>query len=95
MKWTLLLFMALAGCSSTSPPPPKPAPMVTYEQTYPNQRLIVDSEVSEMSRQAIISAIHECQENNLRPIPIKSKKRVEGRITDVIINVICGPQKPK
>jgi hypothetical protein len=92
MKWTVLLLMALVGCSSTSP---KPAPVVNIEQTYPNQKLIVDSEVSEMSRQEIISAIHECQENNLRPIAVKSKKRVEGRITDAIINVICGPQKPK
>jgi hypothetical protein len=92
MKCTALLLIALVGCSSTSP---KPAPVVTHEQTYPNQKLIVDSEVSEMSRQEIISAIHECQENNLRPIPVKSKKRVEGRITDAIINVICGPQKPK
>jgi hypothetical protein len=92
MKCTALLLIALVGCSST---PPKPAPVVNIEQTYPNQKLIVDSEVSEMSRQDIISAIHECHENNLRPIPVKSKKRVEGRITDAIINVICGPQKTK
>lgn len=92
MKWTALLLIALVGCSSTQP---KPKAVVAHEQNYPNQKLIVDSEVSEMSRQEIISAIHECQENNLRPIAINSKKRVEGRITDVIINVICGPLKSK
>jgi hypothetical protein len=93
MKWTALLLIVLAGCSSLQTN--KPTTAITNEQTYPNQRLIVDSEVSEMSRQEIISAIHECQTNDLRPIPVKSKKRVEGRITDAIIDVICAPQKPK
>jgi uncharacterized protein YcfL len=95
MKLIALFLVVLVGCSSTPPAPSKPAPVVIHEQTYPNQKLVVDSEVSEMSRQDIISAIHECQENDLRPIPVKSKKRVEGRITDAIINVICGPQKQK
>ena len=92
MKWTALLLIALVGCSSTRP---KPAPVVNIEQTYPNQKLVVDSEVNEMTRQEIISAIHECQANDLRSIPIKSKKKVEGRITDAIIDVICAPHKPK
>ena len=95
MKLIALFLVVLVGCSSTPPAPSKPAPVANNEQTYPNQKLVVDSEVSEMSRQDIISAIHECQENDLRPIAVKSKKRVEGRITDAIINVICGPQKAK
>jgi len=92
MKCTALLLIALVGCSST---PPKPAPVVTHEQTYPNQKLVVDLEVNEMTRQEIISAIHECQSNDLRPVPVKSKKKVDGRITDAIIDVTCAPQKQK
>lgn len=92
MKWTALLLIALVGCSSNKP---APAPVVTHEQTYPNQKLVVDSEVNEMTRQEIISAIHECQTNDLRPVPVKSKKKIEGRITDAIIDVICAPQKSK
>ena len=92
MKLIALILVMLAGCSST---PPVPAPVVTHEQTYPVQKLVVDKEVNEMTRQEIISAIHECQSNELRPVPVKSKKKVDGRITDAIIDVTCAPQKQK
>lgn len=92
MKLITLLLVMLVGCSST---PPAPAPVVNHDQTYPAQKLVVDKEVNEMSRQEIISAIQECQTNDLRPVPVKSKKKVDGRITDAIIDVICAPQKTK
>ncbi len=92
MKLIALFLVLLVGCSST---PPAPAPVVSYEQAYPAQRLVVDKEVNEMTRQEIISAIHECQSNDLRPVPVKSKKKVDGRITDAIIDVTCAPQKQK
>lgn len=92
MKLIALLLVLLVGCSSN---PPAPAPVVNLDQTYPVQKLVVDKEVNEMSRQEIISAIHECQSNDLRPVPVKSKKKVDGRITDAIIDVTCAPQKQK
>jgi uncharacterized protein YcfL len=92
MRLIALLLVMLVGCSST---PPAPAPVVNHDQTYPAQKLVVDKEVNEMSRQEIISAIQECQTNDLRPVPVKSKKKVDGRIIDAIIDVICAPQKTK
>lgn len=92
MKLIAIFLVMLVGCSSN---PPTPAPVVNQEQTYPVQKLVVDKEVNEMTRQEIISAIQECQTNDLRPVPVKSKKKVDGRITDAIIDVICAPQKQK
>lgn len=77
MKYLALLVVVLAGCSSGSP--------------YPNQQLIVDSQVSAMSRQEVINAIHDCQTNGMRAVMVTSKKRVSGHITDVISDVTCAP----
>mgnify|MGYP003332586250 CR=1 FL=1 len=83
MKWALLPVVALVGCSSTSTP----------QMTYPNQKLVIDGEVSAMSRNEVISAIQDCQDNDLRPVLIHAKRRVEGRITDVVIDITCAPRK--
>lgn len=79
MKYIALLAVVLAGCSSNGP-------------HYPQQSLIVDSHVSAMSRQEVINAIHDCQENGMRAVMITSKKRVSGHITDVISEVTCAPR---
>jgi uncharacterized protein YcfL len=75
------IAFTLAACSSGS--------------NYPNQKLIIDHEVSAMSRQEVINAINECESNNLRAVHITSKKKVEGRITDVVTDVTCGLKPPQ
>jgi hypothetical protein len=77
MKYLALLAVVLTGCSTSSP--------------YPNQQLLVDSQVSAMSRNEVINAIHDCQSNGMRAVMITSKKRVSGHITDVISDVTCAP----
>jgi len=77
MKYLALLAVVLTGCSSNS--------------SYPNQQLLVDAQVSAMSRNEVINAIHDCQTNGMRAVMITSKKRVSGHITDVISDVTCAP----
>lgn len=77
MKYLALLAVVLTGCSSNS--------------SYPNQQLLVDSQVSAMSRNEVINAIHDCQTNGMRAVMVTSKKRVSGHITDVISDVTCAP----
>jgi uncharacterized protein YcfL len=79
MKYLALLAVVLAGCSSSGP-------------QYPKQTLLIDSHVSAMSRQEVINAIHDCQENNLRAVMVTSKKNVNGHIQDVISEVTCAPR---
>jgi hypothetical protein len=78
MKYLALLAVVLAGCSSGN--------------QYPRQQLLIDSQVSAMSRQEVINAIHDCQENNLRAVMITAKKNLNGHITDVISEVTCAPR---
>lgn len=84
MKWALIPLVALVGCSSNKTPEPT---------TFPNQKLVIEGEVSAMSRNEVISAIQDCQDNDLRPVLIHAKKKVEGRITDVVIDITCAPRK--
>ena len=70
MKYLALLAVVLAGCSSGP--------------NYPHQQLLIDSHVSAMSRQEVINAIHDCQDNGLRAVMVTAKKNVNGHITDVI-----------
>jgi hypothetical protein len=77
MKYLALLAVVLTGCSSGS--------------SYPNQQLLVDAQVSAMSRNEVINAIHDCQTNGMRAVMVTSKKRVSGHITDVISDVTCAP----
>lgn len=79
MKYLALLVVVLAGCSSSNP-------------QYPTQQLIIDRQVSAMSRQEVINAIHDCQSNDLRAVMVTSKKSVNGHITDVISEVTCAPK---
>lgn len=77
MKYLALLAVVLTGCSSNG--------------SYPNQQLLVDAQVSAMSRNEVINAIHDCQTNGMRAVMVTSKKRVSGHITDVISDVTCAP----
>ena len=86
MKLALIPLVALAGCSSTYT-------AGTSNSTLPNQKLLIEGEVSAMSRNEVISAIQDCQDNDLRPVLIHAKKKVEGRIVDVVIDITCAPRK--
>jgi uncharacterized protein YcfL len=85
MKHIALLAVVLTGCGSS--------PSNNYSNNpYPNQQLIIDKQVSAMSRQEVINAIHDCQENNLRAVMVTGKKNTNGHIADVIIDVTCAPK---
>ena len=83
MKWALIPLVALAGCSSTKTPEPT---------TFPNQKLVIEGEVSAMSRNEVIMAINECESNRTRAVVIMAKQKVSGRTTDVVTDVTCAPK---
>ena len=78
MKYIALLAVVLVGCASSN--------------QYPTQQLLVDRQVSAMSRQEVINGIHDCQTNGMRAVMITSKKNVSGHITDVISDITCAPR---
>ena len=79
MKYLLLLApFALAACSSFDPPP--------------NVNLETDKQAYHMNRQAVILGINECEESGTRPVIITAKRRINGIMSDVPVEVTCHPR---
>ena len=79
MKYLLFLApFALAACSSFDPPP--------------NVNLETDKQAYHMNRQAVILGITECEESGTRPVIITAKRRINGIMSDVPVEVTCHPR---
>jgi uncharacterized protein YcfL len=78
MKYLLLLTpFALAACSSFEPP---------------NVSLETDKQAFHMSRAQVILGITECEEAGTRPVVITAKRRINGIMSDVPVEVTCNPR---
>ena len=78
MKPILLLSMlSLTACSSFEPP---------------NVTLETDKQAFHMSRQQVILGITECEEAGTRPVVITAKRRINGVMSDVPVEVTCNPR---
>jgi hypothetical protein len=45
-----------------------------------------------MSRQQVILGITECEEAGTRPVVITAKRRINGVMSDVPVEVTCNPR---
>ena len=59
--------------------------------TTANQTLILDKEVNAMSRNQVINAITECEENGTRALMLFAKRKINGITADVVVDVTCAP----
>lgn len=83
-NWLVVLSIAvvlaawLTGCSTTT--------------TGGAQDLVLDKNIQPMSRNEVVSAIGDCQANNLRAVLMYGKRKVNGYTADVVIDVTCAPK---
>ena len=81
MKYLLLLTpLALVACGTTN----------LFEP--PNVSLETDKQAFHMSRQQVILGITECEEAGIRPVVITAKRRINGVMSDVPVEVTCNPR---
>ena len=76
-KLILLVCGFLVACSS---------PYVDNSKV-PNTTLLVEKEVNQM-----IMAVQECESNGLRPSVIMSRRKINGYLSDVPVDVTCMPK---
>jgi len=88
----ILFVLLLSGCAAGSAwnaslgRPPAPV------STYPEQTLIIDTEIPAMSRNQVILAVQECESSGLRAVMIFAKRKINNYTADVVADVSCAPK---
>ena len=78
MKPILLLsLLSLTACTSFTPP---------------NVSLETDKQAYHMTRAQVILGINECEDAGTRPVVITAKRRINGVMSDVPVEVTCNPR---
>jgi hypothetical protein len=83
MKRILVITGLLGACSSS--------PYVDNSKL-PDTTLLVDKELTQMSRNQVIIAVQECEASGLRPVMIMSRRKINGMLSDVPVDVTCSPK---
>lgn len=78
-KLLCLMPILLVGCSSSN-------------TQYKSQELIMDRQIHAMTRNEIISAVQECEGNGLRASMVYSKRMINGKAADIVVDVTCAPR---
>lgn len=83
MKRILIITGLLGACSSS--------PYVDNSKL-PDTTLLVDKELTQMSRNQVILAVQECESSGLRPVMVMSRRKINGYLSDVPVDVTCSPK---
>ena len=83
MKRILIITGLLGACSSS--------PYVDNSKL-PDTTLLVDKELTQMSRNQVIIAVQECESSGLRPVMVMSRRKINGYLSDVPVDVTCSPK---
>jgi len=84
MKKLLLIAvcLVLAACSSNP---------TVYSQA-PAQQLILDKQVSALTRNEVINGVTECEGSGLRAVVITTKRSINGFTADIPVELTCMPK---
>jgi hypothetical protein len=83
MRRLILLSCGLLGACSS--------PYVDNSKL-PDTKVLVEKEVTQMSRSQVIMAVQECESSGLRPVVIMSRRKINGSLSDVPVDVTCMPK---
>ena len=86
MKKILVITGLLGACSSS--------PYVDNSKL-PDTTLLVEKELTQMSRNQVIIAVQECESSGLRPVMVMSRRKINGYLSDVPVDVTCSPRYGK
>lgn len=81
-KLILITCGVLSACSS---------PYVDNSKL-PDTKVLVEKELPQMSRSQVIMAVQECESSGLRPTVIMSRRKINGYLSDIPVDVTCMPR---
>jgi PBP1b-binding outer membrane lipoprotein LpoB len=88
MKALAIIPFILVGCSSTPPPQ-------HYTQQEQNTALVVDREITVLTRNEVINGVKECEGSGLRPVMVTARRRINGFLSTAPVDVTCAPRYDK
>ena len=83
MRKSILLMCGLLGACSS--------PYIDNSKI-PDTKLLVEKELPQMSRSQVIMAVQECESSGLRPTVIMSRRKINGYLSDIPVDVTCMPR---
>jgi hypothetical protein len=98
VKALVIAATALLGACSILPgssPKIEPVAPVATPLPDPATSLIVEKEITPLTRAEVIAGINECEASNLRPVILSTKRRVNGQLIPAVVEVTCLPKIPK
>jgi hypothetical protein len=79
--YSVLICVLLGACSYGNP-----------IASLPNTELIVDRAVPPLSRNEVVNGIMDCEAAGTRPVVITSRRKINGFLSEVPVEVTCMPK---
>ena len=58
----------------------------------PNTELVVDKQMPPLSRNEVVNGIMDCEAAGTRPVVITSRRKINGFLSEVPVEVTCMPR---
>ena len=63
-----------------------------YLASIPNTELIVDKAMPPLSRNEVMNGIMDCESAGTRPVVITSRRKINGFLSEIPVEVTCMPK---
>jgi len=78
---SVIAFLLLGACASRDP-----------IANLPNTELIVDKAMPPLSRNEVMNGIMDCESAGTRPVVITSRRKINGFLSEIPVEVTCMPK---
>jgi hypothetical protein len=79
--YSVAVCLVLGACASRNP-----------IASLPNTELIVDKAVPPLSRNEVVNGIMDCEAAGTRPVVITSRRKINGFLSEIPVEVTCMPR---
>jgi hypothetical protein len=79
--YSVVVCILLGACASKDP-----------ISSLPNTQLIVDKAMPPLSRNEVVNGIMDCEAAGTRPVVITSRRKINGFLSEIPVEVTCMPK---
>jgi type IV pilus biogenesis protein CpaD/CtpE len=79
--YSVMVCVLLGACASKDP-----------SASIPNTVLIVDKAMPPLTRNEVVNGIMDCESTGTRPVVITSRRKINGFLSEIPVEVTCMPR---